>query len=198
MALVVPLWETFESPHVCKHACTNTAYSDISFAQLMFVFWFKWDTRDCLDEYENEIQEEEAFMVNEVVNSIYLWLALTVAVWSLRDAVNVHACFNMTHINSPQCIENSMKVSSCLLPLLLHCAQIKQSNAMFNVHAMSSFTPFNDLSMCSQLLPNGSHDILSMPTWKLKQERLILCVSRYIEYPEYDNIQGTSCMTLRK
>lgn len=45
--------------------------------QLMFAFLFKWDTRDCLDGYENEIQEEEASMVNEVVlvciNSVFTY-----------------------------------------------------------------------------------------------------------------------------
>lgn len=49
------------------HANTHGQISDILFAQLMFAFLFKWDTRDCLDEYENEIQEEEALMLNEVV-----------------------------------------------------------------------------------------------------------------------------------
>ncbi len=155
MALVVPVWETFESPHVCKHVCTNTVYSDISFAQLMFVSWFKWDTRDCLDEYENEIQEEEAFMVNEVVlfcvNAIYLWLTLTVAFCSLRDAVN--SALTWLLLTAPSAL-NSMKVSSCLLPpaAALRTDQAVKRNVQSSRKV--SFTPFIDLSKCSQLLPN--------------------------------------------
>ncbi len=158
----------------------------------MFVSWFKWDTRDCLDEYENEIQEEEAFMVNEVVlfcvNSIYLWLTLTVAFCSLRDAVN--SALTWLLLTAPSAL-NSMKVSSCLLPpaAALRTDQAVKRNVQSSRKV--SFTPFIDLSKCSQLLPNVHMIYYPCLRENEKKERLILCVSRYIEYPEYDNIQGT-------